>query len=112
LNTASGFLLYLAGSFALVIATILIPALEYYTGAFVIFLFMGGLFYSWLNAIRQANKIPKEQQRAEEGSGREEEEGETPSRASASDSAAAITDVESPAPPLSGALRRMRARQT
>ena len=58
MNTASGFLLYLIGGFALVVATIKIPGLQYYTGAFVIFLFMGGLFFAWLNAIRQGNKIP------------------------------------------------------
>jgi hypothetical protein len=66
MNTAGGLLLFLAGSFALVIATILISPLQYLTGAFVIFLFMGGLFYAWYNTIRQGNKISKEQGRLEE----------------------------------------------
>lgn len=66
MNTAGGLLLFLAGSFALVIATILISPLQYLTGAFVIFLFMAGLFYAWYNAIRQGNKISKEQRKLEE----------------------------------------------
>ncbi len=57
MNTATGFILYLIGSFALVFATVVTPALQYYTGAFVIFLFMGGLFYAWFNTIRQTNKM-------------------------------------------------------
>jgi len=60
MNTASGFLLFLVAAFALIVALVLTPALRYYTGAFFIFLFMGGLFFAWLNTIRQTNKMKDE----------------------------------------------------
>ena len=57
MNAATGFGLYLLGSFVLVAAFVLTPAVRYYLGAVVIFLFMGGVFYAWLNTIRQTNNM-------------------------------------------------------
>jgi hypothetical protein len=57
MNTASGFGLYLLGAFALVLACLLTPVLRNYLGAFVIFLFIGGVFFAWLNTIRQTNNM-------------------------------------------------------
>ncbi len=77
MNTASGFLLFLVAAFALIVALVLTPALRYYTGAFFIFLFMGGLFFAWLNTIRQTNKMKDETGQAQpktEGKGADEEE--------------------------------------
>ncbi|HZW55561.1 MAG TPA: hypothetical protein VFF30_04665 [Nitrososphaerales archaeon] len=76
MNTASGFLLFLVAAFALIVALVLTPALRYYTGAFFIFLFMGGLFFAWLNTIRQTNKMKDETGQAQpktEGKGADEE---------------------------------------
>jgi hypothetical protein len=59
MNAATGFGLYLLGSFVLVASFVLTPAVRYYLGAVVIFLFMGGVFYAWLNTIRQTNNMIK-----------------------------------------------------
>lgn len=67
MNTATGLGLFLLGSFALVAAFVVTPAIKYYLGAVVIFLFMGGVFFILLNTIRQTNnmiKSPKPEQPA------------------------------------------------
>jgi hypothetical protein len=86
MNTASGFALYLVGSFVLVVVCLLTPAIRYYLGAFVIFLFMGGVFFAWLNTIRQTNKMiettstpPPQQQKKNEESKQKEVRGVQPS---------------------------------
>ena len=60
MNTATGYLLFFVGSFALLITLLETPALEFYTGAFVIFLFLGVMFYALLNTIRQTSKMAAE----------------------------------------------------
>ena len=87
MNTASGFLLFIVAAFALIVALVLTPALRYYTGAFFIFLFMGGLFFAWLNTIRQTSRMKDEtgQPSAERTEGEEKEkarEQESPVEAS------------------------------
>jgi hypothetical protein len=57
MNTATGLLLFLAASFAMVVALIRTPALQFYVGAFVIFLFLGGIIYVWLNTVRQTSRM-------------------------------------------------------
>jgi len=59
MNTATGLILYLMGAFALVAVCVVTPAIRYYLGAFVIFLFMGALFFAWANTIRQTNNMNK-----------------------------------------------------
>jgi len=59
MNTASGLALYLVGSFVMVAAFVVTPSIKYYLGAVVIFLFMGGVFYAWLNTIRQTQNMLK-----------------------------------------------------
>ncbi|MHB1908526.1 MAG: hypothetical protein ACYCQJ_06600 [Nitrososphaerales archaeon] len=57
MNTAIAVLLFFAASFALIYAAIMTPLIQFYTGGIVIALFMTGLFYAWLNAIRQGRKL-------------------------------------------------------
>lgn len=59
MNTATGLILYLIGAFALVAVCIVTPAIRLYLGAFVIFLFMGALFFVLANTIRQTNNMNK-----------------------------------------------------
>ena len=57
MNTLTGLLLFLAGAFALIIAFIRTPAIQYYTGGVIIGLFIAGLLYAWGNTIRQTRKL-------------------------------------------------------
>jgi hypothetical protein len=57
LNTATAMVLFLLGSFALIIAFVRTPSIQYYTGGVVIALFMAGLFYAWGNSIIQTRKM-------------------------------------------------------
>jgi hypothetical protein len=60
-NTAGALLLFLAGSFALIIVAVRTPAVEFYTGGIVIGLFIFGLFYAYWSAVRQGNKLVQSQ---------------------------------------------------
>lgn len=53
----AGYLLFLIGSFALIIGMFAFPAYQAYTGALVILLYVVGLFYAFGNAIRQTKKM-------------------------------------------------------
>jgi hypothetical protein len=64
LNTATAMLLFLLGSFALVIGFVRTPSIQYYTGGVIIGLFMAGLFFAWGNSIVQTRRL--EQKLAEE----------------------------------------------
>jgi len=57
LNTAGAIGLFLLGAFALIVAFLSFPSIEYYTGGAIIALFIAGLFYVWGNAIRQTRNI-------------------------------------------------------
>ena len=61
-------LLFLLGSFALIIGFVRTPSIQYYTGGVVIGLFMAGLFYAYGNSIvqtrRMEEKLKKEQEDA------------------------------------------------
>lgn len=61
LNTAAGIGLFLLGSFVLLYTTIHIPSIEFYTGGIVIALFIFSLLFAYGNAIRQGNKISKDE---------------------------------------------------
>jgi hypothetical protein len=61
-NTALGLALFLIAAFALIAVAISTPAIQFYTGGIIIALFMAGLFYAYLNAIRQGNKLKAEPQ--------------------------------------------------
>jgi short-subunit dehydrogenase involved in D-alanine esterification of teichoic acids len=58
--------LFLLGSFALIIGFVSTPSIQYYTGGAVIGLFMAGLFYAYGNSIlqtrRMEEKLKKEQE--------------------------------------------------
>jgi hypothetical protein len=56
-NTAIALVLFLLGSFGVIIAAIRTPAVQYYTGGIVIALFVGGLFLAWGLTIVQTKKI-------------------------------------------------------
>lgn len=64
-------LLFLAGSFALVIGFVKTPSIQYYTGGVVIALLMAGLFYAFGNSILQTqrleDKLKKEEEAAANG---------------------------------------------
>jgi hypothetical protein len=68
LNTATAILLFLLGSFALIIGFVRTPSIQYYTGGVVIALFMAGLFYAYGNSIlqtrRMEEKLAEEQKKA------------------------------------------------
>ncbi len=70
LNTAAGFALYLVGAFALVIIAMETPSIQYYTGGIVIGLFIFGLFFAYVNAMRQTRRLvekrPEEEEKKEE----------------------------------------------
>jgi len=57
LNTAAAMLLFLLGSFALIIAFVETPSIQYYTGGVIIALFIAGLFYAWGNSIIQTRRL-------------------------------------------------------
>jgi hypothetical protein len=65
-------LLFLLGSFALIIGFVRTPAIQYYTGGVVVGLFMAGLFYAYGNAMlqtrRMEEKLKKEQEDAAKAS--------------------------------------------
>jgi len=58
-------LLFLLGSFTLIIGFVRTPSIQYYTGGVVIGLFMAALFFAYGNSIRQTRqmeeKLKKEQ---------------------------------------------------
>ncbi|MDA4112058.1 MAG: hypothetical protein OK439_05925 [Thaumarchaeota archaeon] len=57
MNTATAILLFLLGSFALIIGFISVPSIQYYTGGVIIALFIAGLLYAWGNTIRQTRNV-------------------------------------------------------
>lgn len=57
METAAGIALFLLGSFALILAALLIPQIEFYIGGIFILLFIVGLFYVWGNTTRQSRKL-------------------------------------------------------
>ena len=75
MNTATGFGLYLLGSFVLVAAFVVTPSIKYYLGAVVIFLFMGGVFFAWLNTIRETNNMIKSPMKSQGIDEKKDEEG-------------------------------------
>ena len=66
MNTLTAMLVFLAGSFALVIVFVKTPAIQYYTGGVVVGLFMLGIFLTAGNAMmetrRMEEKLKKEQE--------------------------------------------------
>ncbi|MGI0090949.1 MAG: hypothetical protein ACREBS_04505 [Nitrososphaerales archaeon] len=64
MKSGTNLILFLAGAFALIIAMLNIPAYTQYTGGLFIALFVAGLFLTFGNAIRQTQKMAKEQQQA------------------------------------------------
>lgn len=61
MNTGAAVGLFFAGSFALIVTALRLPAIEFYTGGIFIALFMAGLFYSWGNAIRQVKNLEQKE---------------------------------------------------
>ena len=61
LNTVTAMLLFLLGSFALIIAFVETPSIQYYTGGVIIGLFMAGIFFTYGNSIRQARRLEEMQ---------------------------------------------------
>ncbi len=53
-------ILFLLGSFALIIAFVETPSIQYYTGGVIIALFIAGLFYAWGNSIIQTRRLDEE----------------------------------------------------
>ena len=68
LNTAIAVLLFFVASFVLIYAAITTPLVQFYTGGIVVALFMTGLFYAWLNAIRQGRKLSQSKTTVQEAS--------------------------------------------
>jgi hypothetical protein len=60
MNVLEGFGLYVFGAFSLVILALFNVVPTNYLGGFVIAGFIGGLFFAWLNAWRQGEKITKQ----------------------------------------------------
>jgi FtsH-binding integral membrane protein len=63
LNTAGAIGLFIVGSFALIIAFLRVPQLEFLIGGTVVALYMVGLFYAWANTIRQTRKMDEKEAR-------------------------------------------------
>lgn len=61
MNTATGLVLFLLGAFALIIAALRVPSIQFYTGGIFIALFMFGAFYAWGNTIRQTRKLEQKE---------------------------------------------------
>jgi hypothetical protein len=61
LNTGIGLALFFLGGFALIVAMVRIPSVEFYTGGAFIALFIAGLFYTWGNAWRQSKRLDENQ---------------------------------------------------
>jgi hypothetical protein len=57
MNTLTAIVVYLVGSFALIIGFIKTPSIQYYTGGVIIGLFIAGLLFAWANTIRQTGKL-------------------------------------------------------
>ncbi len=57
MNTLGAMLLYLAGSFALIIVFVKTPSIQFYTGGVVIGLFMAGIFFAAGNSILQTRRL-------------------------------------------------------
>jgi hypothetical protein len=55
-------ILFLLGSFALIITFVRTPSIEYYTGGVIIALFMAGLFYAYANSIIQTRRLVEKQE--------------------------------------------------
>jgi len=53
--------LFLAGSFALIIAFVKTPSIQYYTGGVIIALFMAGIFFAFGNSILQTRRLDENQ---------------------------------------------------
>jgi hypothetical protein len=52
--------LFLAGSFALIIGFVRTPSIEYYTGGVVVGLFMLGIFFTYGNSILQTRRLEEQ----------------------------------------------------
>ena len=63
MNTLSGMLLFLAGSFVLIIVFVKTPAIQYYTGGVIIGLFMLGIFLAAGNAALGAKRLEEAEKR-------------------------------------------------
>ncbi|HYB04152.1 MAG TPA: hypothetical protein VED17_06810 [Nitrososphaerales archaeon] len=61
MNTLTAMLLFLAGSFALIIVFVKTPSIQYYTGGVVIALFMAGIFFAFGNSILQTQRLEEAQ---------------------------------------------------
>lgn len=59
MNVLAAFGLYLLGAFTLIVLALLGILPTNYLGGFVIAGFIGGLFFAWLNAWRQGNKLDR-----------------------------------------------------
>jgi hypothetical protein len=59
MNVLQGFCLYLLGAFILVVLALFNIVPTNYLGGFVIAGFIGGLFFAWLNAWHQGEKMSK-----------------------------------------------------
>ena len=66
-------LLFLAGSFALIIGFVKTPSIEYYTGGVVVGLFMVGLFYAYGNSIIQTRRLEEQFKKEEQSSSTSEQ---------------------------------------
>ncbi len=71
MNVLAAFALYLLGAFALILLSLYNILPVNYLGGFVIAGFVGGLFFAWLNAWRQGEKMkveekPKDLEKKEE----------------------------------------------
>ena len=65
MNAITGYVLFLVGSFALIIGMFALPSYQSYTGALVILFYIVGLFYAWWNAIRQTRKMAETKEEKE-----------------------------------------------
>jgi hypothetical protein len=61
MNTGIGLTLFFLGAFALIVAMVSIPSIQFYTGGAFVGLFMAGLFYAWGNAWRQTKRLEETQ---------------------------------------------------
>jgi len=66
-------LLFLAGSFALIIGFVKTPSIQYYTGGVVVGLFMVGLFYAYGNSIIQTRRLEEQFKKEEQSSSTSEQ---------------------------------------
>jgi len=59
-------LLFLAGSFALIIGFVKTPSIQFYTGGVVVGLFMLGLFFAFGNSILQTRRLEEQFKKEEQ----------------------------------------------